>query len=78
MEKRWGDEWKPGMRVRMPDNQSASREMRDGVIKDRSWGRDRGNPIWYFSVLFDGDTETRIYTPGSMQSAVEAAREADA
>lgn len=60
----------------MPDNQSPSREVRDGVIKNRSWGRDRGKPIWYFEVLFDGDAEVRIYTPGFMAAAVEAAQEA--
>ena len=60
----------------MMDNQSPTREVRDGVIKDRSWGRDRGKPIWYFDVLFDGDTKVRVYTPSVMQSAVEAAREA--
>lgn len=78
MEKRWGDEWRPGTRVRMPDNQSPTREIRDGVIKDRSWGRDRGKPIWYFEVLFDGDTEARSYGPSVMHSGVEAAREAGA
>ncbi|MFF4166886.1 hypothetical protein [Streptomyces sp. NPDC001741] len=76
MEKRWGDEWRPGTRVRMADNQDAGKAVRDGVIKNRSWGRDRGKPIWYFEVLFDGDSEVRVYTPGFMASAVEAAQKA--
>lgn len=64
------------MRVRMFDRQSPTREIRDGVIKDRSWGRDRGKPIWYFSVLFDGDTETRTYVPGEIWVGIDNAKEA--
>jgi len=48
--------------------------MRDGVIKDRSWGRDRGKPIWYFDVLFDGDSEVRVFHPSHMASGIEEAR----
>ncbi|WP_327268797.1 hypothetical protein OG233_14065 [Streptomyces sp. NBC_01218] len=76
MEKRWGDEWTPGMRVRMPDNQSPTNEVRDGVIRRRSWGRERRKPIWNFEVLFDGDEAVRVYGPNHMASAVEEARKA--
>ncbi|MFG3492991.1 hypothetical protein [Streptomyces sp. NPDC047972] len=58
----------------MLDNQSPTREIRDGVIKDRSWGRDRGKPIWYFEIVFDGDQESRIYTPGHIAAGIEAAQ----
>ncbi|MFF9210469.1 hypothetical protein [Streptomyces sp. NPDC014791] len=77
MEKRWGDEWRPGMRVRMYDRDSPTREIRDGVIKNRSWGRERGKPIWWFEVLFDGDTEVRVYKPGEIHVGIDNAREAE-
>ncbi|MFD6684168.1 hypothetical protein [Micromonospora parva] len=79
MEKRWGDEWLPGMRVRMVDNLSPGREVRNGVIKDRSWGRERRKPIWNFLVLFDGDKPeaVRVYGPGSIGAGVDAARAAE-
>ncbi|WP_327132000.1 hypothetical protein OG311_13500 [Streptomyces sp. NBC_01343] len=74
MEKRWGDEWRPGMRVRMYDRDSPTQETRDGVIKNRSWGRERGKPIWWFTVLFDGDTEERVYKPGEIAVGIENAQ----
>ncbi|CDR09632.1 hypothetical protein [Streptomyces iranensis] len=76
MEKRRGDEYRPGMRVRMIDNRNPARQTRDGVIKDRSWGRDRGKPIWWFTVVFDGDddTEERVYSPGEIVSGIENAQ----
>ncbi|MDX2692944.1 hypothetical protein [Streptomyces ipomoeae] len=58
----------------MVDTKAAPPVERDGVIKDRSWGRDRGKPIWWFQVLFDGDTEARVYHPSSIHAGVEAAR----
>ncbi|MFI2757820.1 hypothetical protein ACH5A3_02920 [Streptomyces echinatus] len=58
----------------MFDNQDPSRAIRDGVIKDRSWGRDRGKPIWWFTVVFDGDTEARVYSPGEIAVGIENAR----
>ncbi|MFE2433327.1 hypothetical protein [Streptomyces sp. NPDC059409] len=64
------------MRVRMIDNRDPARTIRDGVIKDRSWGRDRGKPIWYFQVLFDGDTEVRVYPPGYIAVGIDNAKEA--
>ncbi|WP_432030821.1 hypothetical protein [Streptomyces sp. 1222.5] len=74
MEKRWGDEWRPGVRVRMFDNQDRAQIIRDGMIKKRSWGRDRGKPIWWFEVLFDGDTEVRVYGPGQIHVGIENAQ----
>jgi hypothetical protein len=74
MEKRWGDEWRPGMRVRLWDKRKG--EMRDGVIKERSWGRERRKPIWWFTVRFDGDTESWVYGPGEIAAGIENMKEA--
>lgn len=75
-EKRWGDEWRPGMRIRMVDTDAVPAVERDGVIKGRSWGRDRGKPIWWFEVLFDGDTEARVFGPGRIAVGIENAQKA--
>ncbi|MGW2044653.1 hypothetical protein ACWCPF_05650 [Streptomyces sp. NPDC001858] len=58
----------------MLDTQAVPPVLRDGVIKDRSWGRERRKPIWHFEVLFDGDTATRVFGPGHIAVGIENAQ----
>jgi hypothetical protein len=68
-EPRWGDEWKPGDRVRVFDHYHEPGAVRDGTIRDRSWGRDRGKPIWRFTVdLDDFPGEGWVFEPGQLNA----------
>jgi hypothetical protein len=65
-EKRWGDEWLPGMRVRVFNHYTEPHGMREGTITSRSWGRDKGKPIWRFSVAMDGIEGEWSFEPGHL------------
>jgi hypothetical protein len=63
------------MRVKLFDRYHPALGMRDGVIKERSWGRDRGKPIWWFVVAFDGDSDKWVFGPGEIAAGVENAKQ---
>jgi hypothetical protein len=68
-EQRWGDKWKREDRVRVFDHYHEPGVVRDGTIKDKSWGRDRGKPIWWFTVEFDGfPGEGWVFGPGQINA----------
>lgn len=65
-EQRWGEEWKPGMRVRVLNRYETPGQMRNGVIVSRSWGRDKGSPIYWFEVRMHGVDGTWVFGPGAL------------
>jgi hypothetical protein len=65
-EDRWGDEWLPGMRVQVFNRYEKPGQTRRGVIVSRSWGRDRGKPIWWFTVKMDGVEGEWVFGPGQL------------
>ncbi|ASN20120.1 hypothetical protein [Arthrobacter sp. YN] len=66
-EERWGEQWKIGQRIRYSHPDPDRNEIVDGVIKDRHWGRDKGEPIFHFSVLADNETDQWIVDPKHIQ-----------
>jgi hypothetical protein len=66
VEERWGEEWKPGMRVRVFHARGTPPDWHVGTIVDRSWGRERGKPIYRFTVQLDGIDGTWIFNPGQL------------
>jgi hypothetical protein len=58
-----------GGRVRVFDRYHKPGAVRDGTIKDRSWGRERGKPIWWFTVdLDDFPGEGWVFGPGELNA----------
>lgn len=67
-EKRWGSEWRPGMRVIVFNKYETPGQKRCGIIVDRSWGRDRGKPIWWFGVKMDNVDGLWAFGPGELRA----------
>lgn len=63
-EERWGEEWHIGDRIRY--RHPALNYLVEGVIKNRSWGRDKGKPIYHFTVLADGENESFVIGPAGV------------
>ncbi|MCA1218845.1 hypothetical protein [Streptomyces sp. 8L] len=54
------------MRVRVWNRYEERPQIREGTIRERSWGRDRGKPIYWFSVKLDGIEGTWVFGPGEL------------
>ena len=65
-EVRWGEEWQVGMPVRVHNHYETPPQMREGVIVSRSWGRDRGKPIYRFVVEMEGVEGGWVFNPGEL------------
>ncbi|MEU9968019.1 hypothetical protein [Streptomyces malaysiensis] len=68
MEKRRGEEWRPGMRVAVCNTKERPARYREGRIVDRSWGREGGRPIYRFSVQLDNVEGQYIFNPEELRA----------
>lgn len=66
MAKRWGEEVQIGTRVRLSNRYETPPRVREGTIVGKSWGRDRGKPIYWFSVEFDDLDGQWVFGPGEV------------
>jgi hypothetical protein len=64
---RRGEQWQVGMRVKVWNRYETPGQLREGVIVHRSWGRDRGAPIYWFRVRLDGLENVCVFGPGDLQ-----------
>lgn len=67
-EDRRGEEWHAGMRVRVWNGYEQPGQWRNGTIVDRSWGRDRGEPIYRFTVEMEGVEGRWVFEPGQLHA----------
>ncbi|WGX94516.1 hypothetical protein [Nocardioides sp. L-11A] len=70
-EERRGEQWHTGMRVRVWNRYEEPGQWRIGTIVDRSWGRDRGAPIYRFTVEMDGVEGDWVFEPGQLHSPTD-------
>jgi hypothetical protein len=66
-EERRGEQWLAGMRVKVWNRYETPSRMRLGTIVDRSWGRDKGAPIYWFTVEMDGIEGGWVFGPSELQ-----------
>ncbi|WP_157371508.1 hypothetical protein [Angustibacter sp. Root456] len=66
-EERWGEKWQVGDRVTVWNHYEEPSRLRHGVIVNRSWGRERGKPIYWFTLQLEGVEGTWVFGPGALQ-----------
>lgn len=65
-EERRGEQWTTGMRVQVLNRYEKPPSVRSGVVTNRSWGRERGAPIYWFTVRLDGVDGEWVFGPGEL------------
>lgn len=70
-EERRGEQWREGMRVQVWNRYEKPGQIRVGKIIDRSWGRDKGAPIYWFTVKMDGVEDSWVFGPGELSQPDE-------
>ncbi|MFJ6003883.1 hypothetical protein [Arthrobacter sp. NPDC092385] len=68
-EQRRGEQWHPGNRIRYVH--PGRSQLVEGEIKERSWGRDRGKPIYLFTVVADGEEDSYVIGPERVQPVTD-------
>lgn len=70
-ETRWGEEWNIGDRVRYGHPDPGRTDFVEGAIKDKSWGREKGKPIYLFLVRADGEETDWVIGPDRLQAITD-------